>query len=456
MTLQENQLWRFFTSVQLALIIIASLAITSIIGTIIPQGESINFYLERYGARSTVFFEILALNEMYGSFWFRTLLFLFCLNLIACSINRLPSIPKIINKDNWDINFASLTQAKENSQFISDQSSTHVINELKNALKLKVLDIKELKAGTRFLVFFEKHAWSRYGAYIVHLSILVIFFGGVVGSLFGFKAFVMVPEGESTSIAYSQEGSREALPLGFEVFCETFAIEYYKNGTPKEYKSDLSVLEQGQEIKKKRITVNNPLTHRGITFYQSSYQQIPGEYSLYLSLNQSVSTGSQSSINKTFSTKIKKLNQWGEVKAEFRIVAASKDGHGHGPYEIWFDDQDDNPITFVVNDNQTVEVKRESGTYSFAMKQRFATGLQVAKDPGVWLVYIGCTLMLLGLYVSFFMSHRKVWIAVDQTKEGTLVTIKGKTNKNKDGLMRYQNKIESTLIDLEMKPVRRA
>ena len=29
------------------------------------------------------------------------------------------------------------------------------------------------------------------------------------------------------------------------------------------------------------------------------------------------------------------------------------------------------------------------------------TGLQVAKDPGVWVVWLGCTLMMVGIYVAF-------------------------------------------------------
>jgi cytochrome c biogenesis protein len=42
------------------------------------------------------------------------------------------------------------------------------------------------------------------------------------------------------------------------------------------------------------------------------------------------------------------------------------------------------------------------------------TGLQVAKDPGVWVVWLGCTLMLVGLYIAFFMSHKRIWVVVSK------------------------------------------
>ena len=35
------------------------------------------------------------------------------------------------------------------------------------------------------------------------------------------------------------------------------------------------------------------------------------------------------------------------------------------------------------------------------------TGLQVRKDPGVWVVYLGFIVMSIGLYIAFFMSHKK-------------------------------------------------
>ena len=44
---------------------------------------------------------------------------------------------------------------------------------------------------------------------------------------------------------------------------------------PKEYLSDLVVPENGREVLKKTIQVNDPLKFKGISFYQSSYGFIP-------------------------------------------------------------------------------------------------------------------------------------------------------------------------------------
>ncbi len=47
-------------------------------------------------------------------------------------------------------------------------------------------------------------------------------------------------------------------------------------------------------------------------------------------------------------------------------------------------------------------------------EQAYYTGLQVTKDPGVWYVYAGFILMILGCWVTFFMSHRSVCIGLEE------------------------------------------
>jgi cytochrome c biogenesis protein len=79
----------------------------------------------------------------------------------------------------------------------------------------------------------------------------------------------------------------------------------------------------------------------------------------------------------------------------------------------------------------------------------------VAKDPGVWVVYIGCILMLFGLFVSFFMSHRRIWIAIQQQESDTKVVIKASTNKNSESLTRLRNKIEANILAAEPMAIRR-
>jgi cytochrome c biogenesis protein len=76
---------------------------------------------------------------------------------------------------------------------------------------------------------------------------------------------------------------------------------------------------------------------------------------------------------------------------------------------------------------------QRGGEYIFALvdyKQRFFTGLQVAKDPGVWIVWLGCALMVIGSMVAFFLSHRRMWIAIRPVGDKTGIKIGGSAHRN--------------------------
>ena len=82
------------------------------------------------------------------------------------------------------------------------------------------------------------------------------------------------------------------------------------------------------------------------------------------------------------------------------------------------------------------------------LESKFYTGLQVNRDPGVSVVWAGCFLMIGGFFVTFFMSHRRIWVRVSSKKEGSAIRIAGTTNKNPVGLQRELAHLISNLKDL--------
>jgi cytochrome c biogenesis protein len=68
------------------------------------------------------------------------------------------------------------------------------------------------------------------------------------------------------------------------------------------------------------------------------------------------------------------------------------------------------------------------------------TGLQVARDPGVWVVWLGCTLLILGLIVSFFFSHQRIWVRIPKDP-GKEIVLAGSTSKNRVGFEKVFEKV---------------
>jgi cytochrome c biogenesis protein len=82
------------------------------------------------------------------------------------------------------------------------------------------------------------------------------------------------------------------------------------------------------------------------------------------------------------------------------------------------------------------------------MSSREYTGLQITKDPGVWVVWVGCGLMIFGFIVSFFFSHQKVWVRIPKGSArtpGEEIVLAGSTNKNRVGFEKTFQQLVSGL-----------
>jgi cytochrome c biogenesis protein len=84
-------------------------------------------------------------------------------------------------------------------------------------------------------------------------------------------------------------------------------------------------------------------------------------------------------------------------------------------------------------------------------KKYYYTGLQVSNDPGVWVVYTGFVAMIIGIYISFLMSHQRICIEVTKNGEKSSVMVAGTANKNKMGMENKIRKMAKKLAHLDQR-----
>jgi len=434
--LKKNPVWELFASVKLALFLLFTLAVTSIIGTIIPQNEAPGLYVQLYGPNLARLMQTLSIPDMYNAWWFIALLGLFSVNLIVCSIQRIPNAWRLATMDNLETDPQRLGKMGLRQEVAGGGTVTEAAEKAAAHLAAKGWKTGRREKNGGILLFAQKGAWTRFGVYIVHSSILIILIGAIIGSprlasnllkdpSHAFKGSIMIPETQQTDVIYSFLKGVGQIPLGFTIRCDYFGIDYYSNGMPKEYRSTLSVIENGEVVLQKDIVVNDPLVYKGITFYQSSYQP----YQDFIVTVRNNATGA----DRTELIPPARQTAWQEGGVRYGIANMEKRGDVVQRLKIWFTDDQGEPSTFWVEPNREAIVKRPSGEYSIRAKQLYATGLQVAKDPGVWWVYIGCGIMLAGLLVAFFMSHRKIWAFVSEEDGKVKILFAGNANKNKVG-----------------------
>ena len=434
----KNSFWEFFASTKLALVCFFTLASASIVGTIIPQSKEPGFYIQKYGETTAEIFRLLNIPDMYNSWWFVGMLGLFSINLIVCSIDRLPTVWKLVTMDNLATKVGRLDKMTPRNRFASSMPMQEVAAEVGQTLSGAGWkpSQRETEGGTLF--FAQKTPWVRFGVYIVHLSILVIFVGAIIGTLFGAKGSLMLREkGTSQHFFSFSDGKPEQ--LGFAIRVNDFSLTYYDTGAPKEFRSELTVIDGGQEVLHKSIVVNDPLNYKGYTFYQSSYQ---GHEDYWVTI-QNRNTGEQKMFQARPGVEIK----WPEAGITLGIVnLLQPDQWGRYRLKIWFSDGKGEPSVFWLDGKTEVSVERPGTIYAFKSEQVFSTGLQVAKDPGVWPVYIGFLAMLLGLIIAFFLSHKRIWVYIYENEGRTKLLVAGSVNKNKAG---FENMFDALIEKLE-------
>lgn len=430
-----QQVWDFFCSLRLTIFLLIGLALTSIIGTVIPQGfPPQREYLATISETKFHLYQVLGFFDMYHSWWFILLLYFLTLNLICCSIKRLPRVWKIISEpvlvmDDRFESTLSLTR-----EFKMPGSPAALKDQIASFLKGEFSDPLVTEVDGEYHLFAQKSAWSRLGVYVVHFSIIVIFLGTLVGSFAGYKGFVQIPEGGSISNVEARNGKN--VNLGFAVRCEKFSVAFYDTGAPREFRSILTVLENGQPVpgyKDIPVIVNEPLTYKGITFYQSSYG--PSDEGAVYRL--SVRDRKGGAPIKLSARQGERLALPGGAFLSVMEGAANvrpfmKDFDGPGA-QVEFTPAGGKPEPFVILSDKYDYFNTQHGGNLIitldGMDQKFYTGLQVAKDPGVLVVWAGCALMVIGICMAFFMSHKRVWARISDG----LVTFGGSASKNPAG-----------------------
>lgn len=453
---KTNFLWKLLVSVKLTLGLLIALALTSIFGTLIPQQEGAMEFAERLSPTLVRILSSLQLFDMYHSFWFRILIGTLALNLVICSLDRFPTALKRAQaspKLDRSKPFETLPPYRK----IAAQGKIHDLIPLATtSLKAAYRRIHQKESEDGVLLFAEKGRFSHFGVYLVHLSVLIILIGGIVGSLFGFEAYVNIPEGERIhKVRLHRSQAVKTLP--FEVRCDRFSVEFYENGVPKEYRSDLAFLSDGKAVFQGSLLVNHPITFEGITFYQASYGTLAGNRAEI----QIRREGEPSGV--TLDVEIQRSYELPAQGGQFTVLEARSDFMRMGPaVQVRVKPPEGQEVEFWVFKNMDLIQERFPGfferfpkfnpwaykPYRFALQRmdtRYYTGLQVSRDPGVPLVWSGFFLIMIGLFVTFFTSHRSIWIHVGQTKQGLIIRIAGRANKNPVGLERELDRIVSRI-----------
>ena len=406
----------FFTSVRTTIFLLFAIAIGAILGTVIPQGES----LDRIAIFGNPFLFRLAviidLNNVFRSWWFVSLLSLLTLNIFGCLFQRIPLLLKEYHSENTKMSFLL--------RFSSPLGTSELKDQLLNFGRSIMGSSAEIAESSGTVTCkWNKQKIHLLGFPLIHVGIIVILLGGLLGGLWGYKGHALIREGD-TSDKFTLIPTQETQTLPFSITVDDFTLLKYPTGEPKEFRSDVRLSQNGKDIQSGSIRVNHPLTYEGISLFQADYRVI-GVKTVKLSFKLSDGALEEKSVDPR-----KQIDIPGsQSKPKIRSLDPGTVANGPG-IQVSVVGQTREPESSSMYEKDTRPMAVDGTEIRFiGFTPMYATGLQIGYDPGVYVVWLGCSLLVLGFILTLFTNLQRLLIEIKAHEGTSIVVVSGRSRK---------------------------
>ncbi|HXH73251.1 MAG TPA: cytochrome c biogenesis protein ResB [Mariprofundaceae bacterium] len=528
-----KNLWTRLGSMSLAIILLVVLSVASVIGTVLLQNQDQTDYLQQFGPLWYWVFRSLGLFDMYHTWWFLSLLGFLMLSLSACLWRNVPRMLKEMRGRKATLPEKTFKHMQMLQQWrISANERETLEKQLRH--ELRGWEFVTAEAEGQHYIRADKGRWNKWGYISVHTAILIILIGGMISVEFGIRGNMSVPEGQSAnSISFLKGGQDKTMTMPFSVRCNSFSIQFFPTGAPKEFRSNLTIIDGGKEVLTKDIIVNEPLYYKGVRIYQASFGDGGSAIGLKLyHLDGSAEISqAKTKVYKTYTDQatgvtleitdfkpfnVENLANPGEPKdfknlgpavefvmrgpglkpvkvKSFMNPFVGRDGVNRGSFmlvSLTGDAKDYQPFSFGIDltnpqewqlfhdfmrelaqrsdvkdpKQRNLEAfkaaltdvfgdKRPEGFQQMAERmlqaiqmlpqipwpfipmlddfdQVYYTGLQLAEDPGMNVVWAGSAILVIGLCLMFYMPHRKLWLVLKPEGDAIQVSLAAMTTRN--------------------------
>lgn len=472
-----DRIWRFFSSVKIAVWLIVLTLLASIIGSIYPQAHTLinidpaQYYADNYGKLGSMY-HMLGFSNTFRTWWFQLLLVMIGASLVICSLDRVLPLYRALSKQQIRKHLQFLTRQRVVYEGELAGDSGAFLHTAESFFKKRGYRVHTDKAGTALLA--ERHRFSRWGPYINHIGLIIF----LLALLFrGFPGFYM------DQYMGFMEGEPVPIPdTPYYLLNEQFTVEFYtEDELPEEFRNQGRVVPSFFETKavlyecvancdsssakpelvevtRHNIEVNKPLKYKGLLAYQFDFRQTPyiREIKVMLTDNESGEAHgpiSLSTINPQeqyiagpFVLTVKDyipdfgFNEEG-IFTKTRTPQAPAfvfliEGPGlpdDGEVFIYFPREVDKQYYSqdILNGELADRLHIGARSMEDVSIVQFTSYLNIRMDRVLPFIMAGGVIFIIGVALGIYWQHRRIWIRID---DGRRVTIGGHTNKNWYGL----------------------
>jgi cytochrome c biogenesis protein len=371
------------------------------------------------------------LFDVFHTWWFILLLGLLGANIMLASIERFPQVWRLYARPH----------------FLADEAFVRALpfqreiplgpHPPKEAMVLAALTLKSLGYPPRpdvlpkGTLYVEKHRLVRLAPYVVHASLLIIFAGAIIDGTHGYRGYVNLQPGMSTDVVepLATPGARHR--LSFTLRCDAAGMDAYPDGSPRQYWSQLTVLENDREVARKRIYVNDPLTYGGVRFFQANYNSTGSPRKLVMEASWrengvekhqalTLAPGTPAPLDEQGSA-VELVDFIPDYVLQGDQITSRSDEPRNPAIELQVTRPGGLPThAWVLAKSPELNPPNDTGIgFRFvSVEMNVMTGLQVAREPAQWLIWAGCLLLTTGLMMALYLSHIRIWGVVAADRKG--------------------------------------
>jgi cytochrome c biogenesis protein len=458
----------FFSSLKCGLLLLGLLGISMILGTFILQRPMAQEgQIEQvYAPQIVRLLNAVGLFDVFHTWWFILLLGLLGANITLASIERFPQAWRLYARPHF-LADAAFVRALPFQREIPLGPHTPKEAMALAALKLENLGYPPrpdvLSKGTLYV---EKHRLVRLAPYVVHASLLIIFAGAIFDGTHGYRGYISLRPGMSTDAVEPLTMPGPRRHLDFTLRCDAAGMDAYPDGSPRQYWSQLTVLENGREVERKKIYVNEPLTYKGVRFFQASYTPTGAPRTLVMGASWLENGGEKHQLLTLVPGTPVPLGEQGSTVAlidflpDYVLQGNQITSRSEEPRNPAIHLQVVRPGSGVTNAWVLAKLPESHPPNDTGISFRYVsvemesmTGLEVAREPGQWLIWAGCLLLTTGLMMALYLSHIRIWgiVAADKVGRPSLL-LGGQPSKYRENFERKLNEltdeVEAALVQV--------
>lgn len=297
-----------------AIALLVIVAVASIIGTVLTQGQPYNNYIDQFGPFWADVFRKFELYNVYSSWWFLLILTFLVVSTSLCLIRNTPKIVTDLKTYKEGMREQSMRAFHERAEISLIESRAAVVDRFTGVLrskgyKFRVQERPAAREGDAdaTMIAAKTGGINRVGYVLAHAAFVLICLGALFDGdmmikaqmwIFGkeplksnmlvsqvpeinklsvnnptFRGNLQIPEGGESNMAVLSLGDGVLLqPLPFNIDLKKFHIDFYSTGMPRLFASDVVITDPktGKSFPAV-IRVNEPLTVDGVTIFQSGF-----------------------------------------------------------------------------------------------------------------------------------------------------------------------------------------